>query len=90
LGSVFVSANVANARCENIIKIDLGTRNFQQFLQASGKRYGMRCNSYSGRRRAAATVVSASGPSLAVMYKRLNISVGRLIIFNTAVRPVYS
>jgi hypothetical protein len=43
-----LSANSANAKCENIIKIDLGTLNFQQFLTTINQHYGMRCSSYMG------------------------------------------
>ena len=42
------SANSANAKCENIIKIDLGTINFQQFLATISQHYDMRCSSYTG------------------------------------------
>jgi hypothetical protein len=89
-GSVFDSANFANARCENIIKIDLRTRNFQQFLRAINQHYGMRCNSYSDGRRAAATIGAAVWPTLARVWRSINIAAQPLITFITAGRFAYT
>jgi hypothetical protein len=55
-------ANFANARCENIIKIDLDTLNFQQFLAAFNQHYGTRCSSYTGDARSASTIMWAGRP----------------------------
>ena len=74
IGISLVSADFANARCESIIKIDLGTPSFQQFLTTINQHYGKRCNSYSDGRRTAPTVVSAGRPISGRLWRRINIA----------------
>jgi hypothetical protein len=75
------SANFAKARCENIIKIDLGTHNFQQFLATNNQHYGMRCSSYTGGKRTAPTVVSAGRPDSRQAWQPINMAARSLTTF---------
>ena len=76
-----MSANFANARCENIIKIDLGTHNFQQFLATINQHYGMRCSSYMGGKRTARAVVSAGPPDSFRTWQPINMAALLLTTF---------
>jgi hypothetical protein len=88
-----LSASSANAKCENIIKIDLGTLNFQQFLTTINQHYGMRCSSYMGGKRTARAVVSAGWPDSIRMLQMINTaarSVTGFIMAQVAARSQYA
>jgi len=80
-GISLLSANFANARCKNIIKIDLGTHNFQQFPATNNQHYGMRCSSYTGGMRTARAVVSAGQPHSLRTWQPINIAARLLTTF---------
>jgi hypothetical protein len=83
-------ANFANARCKNIIKIGLGTHNFQQFLATNNQHYGMRCSSYTGGKRTARAVVSAGGPDSIRTWRSINMAARSLTTFIITEVAAYS
>jgi hypothetical protein len=90
IGIVCCRPNFANARCKNIIKIDLGTHNFQQFLATINQHYGMRCSSYTGGKRTARAVVSAGRPGSLRTWQRINKAARLLTTFIMAKVVAYS
>jgi hypothetical protein len=90
MGLVCCRPNFANARCENIIKIDLGTHNFQQFPTTINQHYGMRCSSYTGGKRTARPIVSAGRPDSLPTWQSINIAARSLTTFIMAKAAAYS
>jgi hypothetical protein len=89
-GISLLPANFANARCENIIKIDLGTFNFQQFLATINQHYGMRCSSYTGGKRTPRAVMSAGGPDSIRTWRSINMSARSVTTFIMVEVAAYS